>query len=70
MGNNYGSIKVDYDTSPTATLQNNINVACYNVYFEGYNRQGTIDGIFYLLFFLSILITFVYLNVMIIFSNL
>ena len=35
-------------SSSTATVpktEKAINVACYNVYFKGYDREGTIDGI-------------------------
>ena len=34
--NNNGSTQID---------DNNINIGCYNVYFEGYDRKGTIDAI-------------------------
>lgn len=49
MGNNnsYGSTNSqsqlnDYDGSMAS---NNVNVACYNVFHQGFEREGTIDGI-------------------------
>eukprot|EP01084_Bolivina_argentea_P271446 461881_1 len=42
MGNNYGSVNQKDNTTRS---ENQINVGCYNVYYEGYDRQGTIDAI-------------------------
>ena len=33
-------------SAPVSKTETAITVACYNVYFKGYDRPGTIDGIF------------------------
>eukprot|EP01083_Nonionella_stella_P016760 46805_1 len=50
MGSDYGTSNGNLNSNPSLSIsqvrvRRQLNVACYNVYYEGHNRQGTINAI-------------------------